>query len=120
MESEIKREEKNKKIRKEKKKLKTIFKKVPDEKQKLVEKLVDNAAYLAIELDELREHILLNGIREEYKNGENQYGYKESVENKTYKDYIKQYTTIIKQLNDMLPQGEKINPDDEFENFGCD
>lgn len=112
---------KNKRIKKEITKIKKIFKALEDnEKMKLADKLIEHAAYLAIELDDLKKYNIENGIKEKYKNGENQYGYKESVENKTYKDYIKQYTTIIKQLNDMLPDNKKADLDDAFDNFGCD
>ena len=50
-------------------------------------------------------------------NGKGQFGFKESVESKTYNTMIKNYMNIIKQLNDMLPQEKKIDEDDEFVKF---
>ena len=56
-----------------------------------------------------------NGIKEEYKNGANQFGYKDSVEVKTYNAMIKNYMAVIKQLNDLLPNQNNLK--DEFDRF---
>lgn len=109
--------EKNKKIRKETQKLKKLFKDLPDNKKKMAEKLIENASFMSITLDELKEDIKLYGVKETYVNGKDQFGFKESIESKTYKTMVKNYMNIIKQLNDMLPEEKKINEDDEFERF---
>ena len=109
--------EKNKKIRKETQKLKKLFKDLPDNKKKMAEKLIENASFVSITLDELKEDIKLYGVKETYVNGKDQFGFKESIESKTYNTMVKNYMNIIKQLNDMLPEEKKINEDDEFERF---
>lgn len=109
--------EKNKKIRKETQKLKKLFKDLPDNKKKMAEKLIENASFMSITLDELKEYIKLYGVKETYVNGKDQFGFKESIESKTYNTMVKNYMNIIKQLNDMLPEEKKINEDDEFERF---
>lgn len=109
--------EKNKKMRKETQKLKKLFKDLPDNKKKMAEKLIENASFMSITLDELKEDIKLYGVKETYVNGKDQFGFKESVESKTYNTMVKNYMNIIKQLNDMLPEEKKINEDDEFERF---
>lgn len=109
--------EKNKKIRKETQRLKKLFKDLPDNKHKMAEKLIENASFMSITLDELKEDIKIYGVKETYVNGKDQYGFKESIESKTYNTMIKNYMNIIKQLNDMLPEQKKINEDDEFEQF---
>ena len=109
--------EKNKKIRKETQKLKKLFKDLPDNKKKMAEKLIENASFMSITLDELKEDIKLYGVKETYVNGKDQFGFKESIESKTYNTMVKNYMNIIKQLNDMLPEEKKINEDDEFEQF---
>lgn len=109
--------EKNKKIRKETQKLKKLFKDLPDNKKKMAEKLIENASFVSITLDELKEDIKLYGVKETYVNGKDQFGFKESIESKTYNRMVKNYMNIIKQLNDMLPEEKKINEDDEFERF---
>lgn len=109
--------EKNKKIRKETQKLKKLFKDLPDNKKKMAEKLIENASFMSITLDELKEDIKIYGVKETYVNGKDQFGFKESIESKTYNIMVKNYMNIIKQLNDMLPEEKKINEDDEFERF---
>ena len=109
--------DKNKKIRKETQKLKKLFKDLPDNKKKMAEKLIENASFMSITLDELKEDIKIYGVKETYVNGKDQFGFKESIESKTYNTMVKNYMNIIKQLNDILPEEKKINEDDEFERF---
>lgn len=109
--------DKNNKIRKETQKLKKLFKDLPDNKKKMAEKLIENASFMSIALDELKEDIKLYGVKETYVNGKDQFGFKESIESKTYNTMVKNYMNIIKQLNDMLPEEKKIDEDDEFERF---
>mgnify|MGYP000880527410 FL=1 len=109
--------DKNKKIAKETNKFKKLFKELPENKKKMVEKLIENASFMSITLDELKEDIKIYGVKETYVNGKDQFGFKESIESKTYNAMVKNYMNIIKQLNDMLPEDKKINEDDEFERF---
>lgn len=109
--------DKNKKITKETNKLKKLFKELPENKKKMTEKLIENASFMSITLDELKEDIKIYGVKETYVNGKDQFGFKESIESKTYNTMVKNYMNIIKQLNDMLPEDKKINEDDEFERF---
>lgn len=109
--------EKNKNIKKETSRLKKLFKEMPDSKKKMAEKLIDNAAFMSVTLDDLIEDIKLYGVKETYMNGATQYGFKESIESKTYNTMIKNYMSAIKQLNDILPEEKKIDEDDEFEKF---
>ena len=105
------------KINKEIKRLKELFVNMDKNKLKLAEKLIENAAFMSVTLDELKEYIREHGVKEAYCNGENQYGYKESIESKNYNTMIKNYMNIIKQLNDMMPETQKVNEDDEFDKF---
>lgn len=109
--------DKNKKIRKETQKLRKLFKDLRDSKKKMAEKLIENASFMSITLDELKDDIKLYGVKETYVNGKDQFGFKESIESKTYNTMVKNYMNIVKQLNDMLPEEKKINEDDEFERF---
>lgn len=112
--------DKNNAIKKETQKFKKLFNKLPENKKKIAEKLIENASFMSITLDELKEDIKVYGVKETYMNGKDQFGFKESIESKTYHTMIKNYMNIIKQLNDMLPEEEKINEDDEFERFNDD
>lgn len=86
-------------------KLKRIFKNIPKDKKNLVQKLIDSAAFMTVELTKLENHITVNGVSEVYQNGENQYGTKLSTEASAYNTMIKNYTSIIKQLCELLPDG---------------
>ncbi len=109
--------QKNKEIKKETNKLKKLFKELPENKKKMAEKLIENASFMSITLDELKEDIKVYGVKETYVNGKDQFGFKESIESKTYNAMVKNYMNIMKQLNDMLPEEKKIDVDDEFERF---
>ena len=115
--SKEQKEQINKDIKKERNRLKKLYKELPENKFKLVEKLLDNASFISVQLKLMQEDIKENGIKEFYMNGKGQFGYKESVASKTFNVSIKNYMNIIKQLNDMLPEGKKISEDDDFDRF---
>lgn len=85
-------------------KLKKIFKDIEPAKQKTVEKLISNAAFMAESLDLLQDAIREKGFTEEYQNGANQHGVKKCSEVEIYNTMIKNYMGVIKQLVDLLPE----------------
>lgn len=87
---------------KERKKLKAIIKCIPKDKQKLAEGLIADASFMAEELEQLRMHILEHGWSEEYRNGANQFGKKQSTEAGVYLQMQKSYASVIRQLNAMM------------------
>lgn len=93
-------------------KLKKIFKNIEPDKEKIVEKLISNAAFMAESLEELQEAIREKGFVEEYHNGANQSGIKKCSEVEIYNTMIKNYSSVIKQLVDLLPNGTKIEGDE--------
>ena len=108
----------NRQITSEKNKILKMFKDCDKNKKKLATPLIENASYMKVELAHLKKYNIKNGIKEFYMNGKGQFGFKESVESKTYNTMIKNYMNVIKQLNDMLPKGISINTDDDgFDNF---
>lgn len=92
-------------IKKELTKLKKIFKGIEPDKEKIVEKLISNAAFMAASLEELQDIINEKGYTEEYQNGANQFGVKKCSEVEIYNTMIKNYSSVIKQLVDLLPNG---------------
>ena len=106
-----------KRIKTKQNKLKRIFKDIEENKKNLVTDMIYQAAFMSVKLEDLSRFIIENGIKEGYRNGENQYGYKEAVESKTYNTLIKNYTNIIKQLCDMLPDENKEEVEDELDKF---
>lgn len=100
-------------IRKEKERLGEIFKNIETTKLKLVEKLIDEAAFQSVTLEETREIIRRDGVIEEYQNGANQKGIKKSSAVEVYDKMVNTYSRIIKQLCDLLP--ERVDWSDENE-----
>ena len=101
------------KIKKEKKRLEETFKNMETTKLKLVEKLIDEAAFQSVTLEETREIIKKDGVVEEYQNGANQKGIKKSAAIEVYDKMVNTYSKIIKQLCDLLP--DRVNFDDPEE-----
>lgn len=109
-------QEKDKRIKAERKRLAQTFKGIDEKRLKTVQRLMDNAAFMAVTLADLQEQINVNGVVSEYQNGENQWGTKKSPEVEIYNTMIKNYTAIVKQLTDLLPEAEVIE-DDGFDEF---
>lgn len=109
--------EKDKRIKAEIQKLRKIFKNIPEDKNRIVEKLIDNAAFMAATLEDLQDTMNENGYVSTYQNGENQWGTKKSPEADLYNTMIKNYSSVIKQLTDLLPPGEPKSLEDEFVKF---
>jgi hypothetical protein len=108
---------KDERIKKEIRKLKRIFKDLPKDKSAIVEKLIGNAAFMAATLEDLQDAINQNGCISTYQNGENQWGTKKSPEADLYNTMIKNYSTVVKQLTDMLPKDEAKAAEDELVTF---
>ena len=96
--------------------LRKVFEAINDEKSKLALSLLDKAEFLEETLQELKARVKLDGVVTEMCQGD----YTIERENPALKSYhttVKNYTSVIKQLNDMLPTKEIVN-DDGFEKFG--
>lgn len=103
--------------KKELRKLKKIVDLLPNEKRKITEGLVADAAFMAEQLEKLRETIAENGWSETYQNGANQSGKKTSVEAEAYLKMQKSYAAVIKQLTDLLPTSSETTAGAEIMAF---
>ena len=103
-------------IKKEITKLNSLFKDMDKKYKKAVSTTIENAAFMAVTLRELKEYLNANGLTCEYQNGENQFGVKKSPEVEIYNTMIKNFISAMKQLTDLLPKGSVIQ-DDGFEEF---
>ena len=90
-------------IKCETKRLQKIFENLPQDAAVFAEKLIENAAFMAVSLADLQKIINKKGYTEEYKNGENQSGTKRTPEVDIYNTMVKNFNTTMKQLIDMLP-----------------
>lgn len=105
-------------IKAERKKLNGVYLKLESKTKKSVSSLIDEAAFMAASLYELRKIINEKGYTEEYQNGENQKGVKKCSEVEIYIQLSKNYMSIIKQLTDLLPKEDKIQQkSDDFDDF---
>ena len=108
---------KDERIQEEIKKINGIFTKIDIKTKKAIKTLIENAAFMAITLEDLQEHIKENGTVSEYQNGENQWGTKKSPEVEIYTSMIEKYMKSIRQLTDLLPKQEQTPTDDGFDKF---
>lgn len=88
--------------KKELSKLNKIFKNLPEDKKKLAEGLKEQAAFMVSTLAELQEILNNDGAVELFEQG-TQKMLREHPAAKTYNSMIKNYTTVCKQLFDMIP-----------------
>lgn len=110
--------EKKKRIDKEVRRLKKLFSKIDENKKKLVFATIEDVAFLTITMQDLRESIIRDGTTVEYKNGENQYGTKQSPDAQLYLQMSQKQTQAMKILVECLPKTEKpIQENDGFDDF---
>lgn len=96
---------KKKSVKKQHTKLKKIFNEISADRKAVCENLIQNVAFMSVELNDLQEQIHARGMVEEYQNGENQSGVKPSAAAQIYNATLKSYNTSIKLLLAELPEG---------------
>lgn len=99
--------DRNKLIKKELARLRKIFANLPENEQKFIEPMLQNAAFMRVVLEELQDQVAEYGCTEEYTNGENQGGRKISAELSAYNTTIKNYNAVMVKLIERLPKEEK-------------
>jgi hypothetical protein len=109
--------EKQKRIKIEIKRLESIYKGLSKNTKKLVKTLIETAAFLSVSLEDLQNHINLEGVISKYQNGDNQWGTKKSPEVEVHLSMTKNLTQIMKQLADLIPKEQPKIEDDGFEKF---
>ena len=75
----------------------------PADQRETCLKLIDNAAFMAVELEDLQEQIRREGTTDKYQNGAAQYGQKISAAMQAYNTMVKNYNTTIKTLLSIVP-----------------
>lgn len=111
--------EKQKRIKKEIGRLRRLFREIDENKKKLVDSTIADVAFLTITMQDLREQIVRNGTTVEYKNGENQWGVKQSPDAQLYLQMSQKQTQAMKILVDCLPKtpNKQVIKDDGFDDF---
>lgn len=86
------------------KELQKIFRAVDEDKFKLINPMIVQVANLESQMDSLLEELKTVGFVETYKNGDNQYGTKESTISRAYSGVFKNYTNAIRTMLSCLPE----------------
>ena len=95
--------EKGERIEAKRQELKRILAGLPENKKRIAADLIEQAAFMAVTLEDLNENINKNGTVEEYTNGANQSGRKVSSDAKLYTNLIAKYSAIISKLIKLAP-----------------
>ncbi|HYF94430.1 MAG TPA: hypothetical protein VD969_19600 [Symbiobacteriaceae bacterium] len=110
-------------IKREVSRLRRILKKVPEVRQQLAIGLVERAAFLRVELEDLEADINKNGTTEVYQPSEDSPPITRiRAAAQQYDKLVKSYTTVCRQIDDLVPQGgkpgEKVTaPSDALQNL---
>lgn len=108
---------KEERIRGEKNRLGRIFRELPEKKKKLALGLIERAAFMRVELEDLELDIRENGWTEPFQQSEKVDPYeRQRPQGQTYLSMAKNYRDITRQLHDMLPVKAESDADpfDEF------
>lgn len=98
---------KEKRIKTELKRLQAKFELVDENQREVAAQLLQNAAFMAVTLQDLQEIINAQGVTDTYQNGANQYGTKASATLQSYNSLIKNYANVIKTLAQLVPYEKK-------------
>lgn len=97
--------------------LKNVFTELNDNRSKLALSLLDKAEFLEQTLQNLKSEVIKFGVITTMCQGTYEID-RENPALKAYNVTVKNYTSVIKQLNDMLPAENAASKDDGFEDFG--
>ncbi|HBH1543876.1 hypothetical protein C4V20_00050 [Clostridioides difficile] len=106
--------EKEKKIKQEVSRLKKNYKDL--EKVKILDGLINEAAFLKISLEETREILTKEGLTEIFKQGKQEFE-RERLQVKIYLNFMKLYSSVMKQLIDIIPNDKKQEEEDKLIKF---
>lgn len=109
---------KEERIKKEKNRLKRIYKNIETKRKDTVGGLIERCAYMRVTLEDFEENLDKNGFTEKFSQGNQEpYDRKRPVA-ELYNSMNTNYQKAIKQLTDLLPKEEaKGVSDDGFEDF---
>lgn len=94
-------------VKKEISRLNKIFKNISKDKKALCEKLIRNAAFMAVTLEDLQEVIRKEGAINTFVNGNGFETIQEHPAQKSYNTMINRYSSVIRQLQDLLPDSKQ-------------
>ena len=110
---------KESRIRAERQRLDALYKDLPPARKAVAEGLVNRAAFMRVELEDLEADLLANGWTELFSQGKQEPYDRARPQGQTYNAVNANYQKTIKQLDSMLPKEERPpgDPDDGFDDF---
>lgn len=110
---------KDERIRGEKQRLNRIYKNLDENKKKLAAGLIERAAFMRIECEDMEADLIENGWTEQFKQSEKLDPYERArPQGQAYQQLNANYQKVIKQLDALLPQGKQSGrEDDGFADF---
>lgn len=96
-------------IAREKERLLDIFKGLDENKLRTCYALIDRAAFITVNLEDLEEELNEIGWTETYTNGKNQEGVKKSAAAEAHISLTKNLNAIMKQLLEFVPPAQKAS-----------
>ncbi len=96
-------------IAREKKRLMDIFSGLDENKLRTCYALIDRAAFITVNLEDLEEELNEMGWTESYTNGQNQEGIKQAAAAGVHISLTKNLNTIMKQLLELVPTAQKAS-----------
>ena len=108
--------DRDRKIKQEINKIKKIFKDFPKDKIKVLEGLINEAAFMKVSLEDTRSDLIKNGLTELFEQGEQSFN-RERPEVKIYTTFMQRYSGVMKQLIDLLPVEVKKQESDTLMEF---
>lgn len=101
------------------KQLRKVFEEINDNSSKLALSLLDKAEFMEDTLKKLQQRVKDDGVVTTMCQGNYDID-RENPALKSYNTTIKNYTSVVKQINDMLPIKNNVPKDDGFDGFGDD
>lgn len=86
--------------------LEQILEKIPEDKKYIGQKLIDELIFMDSTLTTLKRKIKEKGTEEEFIQGKQQFT-RESTALTSYNKTVQRYSTLYKQLNDLMPKSSE-------------
>nr|DAH99917.1 MAG TPA: hypothetical protein [Caudoviricetes sp.] len=105
------------KVEAEEQRLHDIFKSANATETALALKCIQNLAFMSVQLEELQNMVYKTGVVEKYKNGENQYGTKQSSALQSYNNLLKTFNVTLRTLTSDIIKNISVEEKDELQMF---
>ena len=105
-------------VKAEKDRLSTLYEDLPESRHKLAAGLIERAAFMRVELEDLEADIRLHGWAEMFSQGNQEPYPRARPQGQAYNTMNANYQKIIHKLDSMLPKAPSADPEsDGFDDF---